>query len=155
MANFVFNVAKGRFVELARNVDVGSPANARLVIVAINTTATDGVLQDLDTMAAIEADSLTAEVTNGGYSRKVLAGADVTIVLDDTGNTHSVDITDQTWSSVAAGTGWTDVVICYDADSTGGTDSDLIPLIQLDAVATPAGGDIVLQINASGIGTAS
>jgi hypothetical protein len=155
MADLVFNIAKGRFAQYAANVDAGSPANARLVVVVINTTATDATLRDLDTLAAIEADANTAEVTNSGYARKVLAGADVTLTTDDTNDRTAVDITDQTWTSVGAGTAWTDVVICYDADSTTGTDSDLIPLVLLDAVATPAGGDITLVINTTGIATAS
>ena len=51
MADGVFNIAKGRVAELARNVDGGSPANSRLVVVALQFNASfpaDGVLADFD-----------------------------------------------------------------------------------------------------------
>ena len=155
MADFVFNVAKGRAAQLAKNVDDGSPANSRLVMIVFNTAATDAVLKDLDTVAAIEADASTAEVTNTNYARKVLTAADVTITIDDTNDRVDVDLTDQTWTAVAAGTAWTDVCIAYDPDNTAGTDSDLIPLTWHDFSVTPDGSDITAVINTAGFYRAS
>lgn len=155
MADFVFNIAKGRVTQLAMNVDTASPANSKLVVVVYNTSATDATLKDLDTIAAIEADANTAEVTNSGYARKVLAGANVTVTVNDGSDNVTVDIDDQTWTAVAAGTAWTDLCIAYDPDSTGGTDSDLIPLTWHDFSVTPDGSDITAQINASGFFSAA
>lgn len=147
MSNFTFNVAKGRAAELYNRVKTNDPANSALVIVAINTTATDATLEDLDTLAAIIADANTAEVTNSGYARKVLTDADLAALApDDTNNRMDIDLGDQTWSAVAAGDAWTDLIICYDPDTTGGDDSALIPLTQHDFPITPDGSDIVAQV---------
>ena len=54
MADFVFNQAKGKAAEWAARVEANDPANAVFVIEAINTSATDATLRDLDTFALIE-----------------------------------------------------------------------------------------------------
>ena len=56
---------------------------------------------------------------------------------------------------MAAGTNWTDLVICYDSDTTAGTDSNIIPLTLHDFVVTPDGSDITAQIAAAGFFRAS
>ena len=151
MADFVYNIAKGRVVEFYNRVKSNDPANSALVIVAINTTATDATLKDLDTLAAIEADANTAEVTNVGYARKVLTDADLAaLTVDDTNDRIDLDMADPVWVGVAAGTAWTDLLICYDSDTTVGTDSDIIPLLQFDFAVTPDGSDITAQVNAAG-----
>lgn len=157
MADQVFNIALGRVAELYNRVDSNDPANSALVVVAINTTATDATLKDLDTLAAIEADANTAEATNSGYARKVLTDADiVAFAPDDTNNRVDLDIPDQTWTAVATSPGaWTDLVICYDNDTTAGTDSNIVPLTQHDFAVTPDGSDITAQIAAAGFFRAS
>lgn len=151
MADFVYNIAKGRVVEFYNRVKSNDPANSALVIVAINTTATDATLKDLDTLAAIEADANTAEVTNVGYARKVLTDADLAaLTVDDTNDRIDLDMADPVWAGVAAGTAWTDLLICYDSDTTAGTDSNIIPLLQFDFAVTPDGSDITAQVNAAG-----
>lgn len=147
MADFVFNIAKGRVAEFYNRVDSNDPANSALVIVAINTTATDATLRDLDTLAAVLADANTAEVTNSNYARKVLTDAELAALAVDDGNDRMpLDLDDQTWSAVGAGDGWTDLLICYDSDTTGGTDANIIPLTLHDFSVTPDGSDITVQI---------
>ena len=156
MANFVFNVAKGRVVELYNRVDLSDPTNAVLVLVAINTTATDATLRDLDTLALVLADANTAEVTNTNYARIVLDDTDLSASApDDTNDRFEVDISDQTWSSIAAGDAWTDILICYDGNSTSGDDTDIVPLTCHDFAVTPDGSDIQAQIDANGFFRAS
>lgn len=147
MPNFVYNIAKGRVAEFLERVDNNDPANSAIVVVAINTATGDGTLQDLDDLAAVLADGGTAEVTNTNYARKVLTDSDVTGGgVDDTNDRYDADLPDQTWTAVAAGDAWTDLVICYDSDTTGGTDANIIPLTQHDFSVTPNGGDITAQI---------
>ena len=153
MADLVFNIAKGRVVELCNNVDAGSPANSRLILIPFNSTDTDDAVRDCDTVAAVEALGSTAERTANGWNRKTLAAADVTLVLDDTGNTYSVDITDQNWTPTADAV--TDLLIAYDADNTAGTDSNLIPLTWHDFAITPDGSQVTAQIAAAGFFGAS
>lgn len=152
MADLVFNIAKGRVVELYARVDGNDPTNSALIVAAFNAgAATDATLRDYDTLAAIEGDANAAEVTNSGYARKVLTDADlVAWAPDDTNDRVDLDIPDQTWTSVGAGSAWTDLVICYDGDTTGGTDSNIVPLTLHDFAVTPSGADIVAQINAAG-----
>jgi hypothetical protein len=126
------------------------------VLVVINTSESDGTLQDLDTLAAVLANASTAEVTNTNYARKVLTDADLSALSpDDANDRMDLDIPDQTWSAVAAGDAWTDLLVCYDADTTGGADSDIIPLTQHDFAVTPDGNDITAEIAAAGFFRAS
>jgi len=147
MADFVYNRGKGRATELAERVNANDPTNSVFVLEAINTTETDANLQDLDDLAAIEANANTAEVTNSGYARKSFAnGGALTVTYDDTNNRTALDVADQTWTAVAAGSAWTDLVFGYDSDSTAGTDSAVIPLTQHDFAITPDGSDITATI---------
>lgn len=151
MANLIFNRGLGRATQLYDNIDSNNPANSAFVVIVFNSTATDATIKDLDDVAAIEADANTAEVTNSGYARKVLTDADlVAWAPDDTNDRVDLDIPDQTWTAVAAGSGWTDICIAYDNDTTTGTDSALIPITWHDFVVTPSGTDIVAQIAAAG-----
>lgn len=155
MADFVFNIAKGKVAQYFQNVDDGSPANARILVIAFNASDTDATIKDVDTVAAIEALASTAEVTNSGYARKSLTGADITITVDDTNDRVDVDISDQTWTAILAGSAWTDLCIAYDADNTTGTDANLVPLTWHDFAVTPDGSDITAQIAAAGVFRAS
>lgn len=157
MANFVFNIAKGRVAELFNRVDQNDPANSAIIVVAINAGgATDATMQDYDTLALLLADAQVDEVTNSGYARKVLTDTDIaSLSPDDSGNLMQVTIADQTWSSVAAGTAWTDLIICYDNDTTAGTDANIIPLTCHDFAVTPNGGDITADIGTNGVYQAS
>lgn len=148
MGDFPYNRSKGRGVELAERINANDPANCAFIIEVINTTATDATLRDLDDFAAIEADANTAEVGNSGYARKTITDASgMTITYDDTNDRVDVDIADQTWTGVAAGTAWTDVVFGFDPDTTAGTDSTVRPVTQHDFAITPDGSDITAQVN--------
>jgi hypothetical protein len=156
MANFVYNRSLGRVAEFATRVNANDPTNSVFIIEAVNSSATDAVLKDLDDFAAIEADANTAEVTNSGYARKTLdQTGGITITYDDTNDRVDVDCPDQTWTAVAAGTAWTDLVFGYDSDSTGGTDSGVLPMTQHDFAVTPDGSDITAQIATAGFYRAS
>ena len=148
MADFVFNIAKGRVAELYNRVDSNDPANSALVIVAINRgAATDATMKDYDTLSALLGDAAVAEVTNTGYARKVLTDTDLAaMTVDDTNDRMPLDLADQTWTGVAAGDAWTDLVICYDGDTTAGTDANIVPLTNHTFAITPDGSDITATI---------
>ena len=158
MADIVFNIAKGRVVEYYNRVESSDPTNAALIVVAINAgAATDDTIRGYDTLALLLADANVAEVTNTNYARKTLTDADLAALPapDDTNDRYDVDIPDQTWNSVAAGDAWTDLVICYDSDTTGGTDANIVPLTLHDFAVTPDGNNITAQVNAAGFFRAS
>lgn len=155
-ADLVFNIAKGRVTELYNRVDTNDPANSALVIVVIDAAGdTDATLRDRDDLSALLGGT-SNEVTNTNYARKVLTDADlVAFAPDDTNDRVDLDIPDQTWTAVAAGTAWTDLLICYDNDTAGGTDSNIIPLTLHDFPVTPDGSDISAQIATAGFFRAS
>ena len=152
MADFVFNIAKGRAGELYNRVDTNDPANSALIVVVLATAGleADATLKDFDTLSAVVAGA-TNEATNTNYARKVLTDADLgAITVDDTNDRFDYDIPDQTWTSVATGDGWSKLLVCYDGDTTAGTDANIIPLTAHDFVTTPNGSNITAQVNSAG-----
>lgn len=157
MADQVFNIALGRVAELYNRVDTNDPANSALIIAVLATAGieSDAVLKDKDDLAAVVAGA-TAEVTNTNYARKVLTDADlVAFAPDDSNDRVDLDIPDQTWTGVAAGDGWNDLLVCYDSDTTGGTDANIVPCTMHDFELVPDGSDITAQVAAAGFYRAS
>lgn len=152
MADFEFNIAKGRSVELYRRVRLGDPATSALVIVALAATAieTDAVLKDKVSLADVVAGT-TNEATNTGYARKILAAGDLTDPVPDNVNDRvDADVPDQTYLNVqVTGGGWAKVLICY-RPATASPDSDIVPMTSHDFGITPDGSNVVLQIDPSG-----
>lgn len=163
MANLVLNIALGSVTEFYNRVDQNDPANCAFLVIVWNSTATDATLRDLDTIAAFESDANTAEVTNTNYARKTITDTDLTAFApNDTDDRVDLDIPDQTWTGVAAGSAWTDLMIAWDSDTTAGTDSTtrptagyIIPCTWHDFAVTPDGSDITAQIAAAGFFRAS
>lgn len=158
MADGVFNVAKGRVNELVRRVDTNDPANSALVVVVLQSSGlvSDATLIDYATLDALLAGA-SNEATNTGYARKVLTDADLSAPTpDNTNDRQEADIPDQTWTGVqATGGAWAKLIVCYDPDTTGGTDADIIPLTHHDFAVTPDGSSIQATINAAGFFRAS
>lgn len=145
MANFVFNVAKGKAAEKVAD------ATTSVGVLILRTAAleSDATLQDKTTVADLLSGT-TDEATNTGYARKTSVTGTVTV--DQANDRTDVDIPDQTWTAVAAGDGWSKLVIFLDE---GGTDATRIPLTAHDFVVTPDGSDITAQIAAAGFYRAS
>jgi hypothetical protein len=141
--------------ELYARVDGNDPANSALIIVPVDVGGTsDATIKDFDTLAAVLGGGVT-ERTTGGWGRKTLTDADLSAwTPDDTNDRVDLDIPDQTWTAVSSGA-VTDLLICYDSDTTGGTDSNIIPLTQHDFAITPDGSDVTAVIAATGFFRAS
>lgn len=146
----VFNRSKGRAVEFVERINANDPTNSVLVWSLWNITASDATQRDLDDFAAIEASGTNAELTSGtnaNYARKVLDNTSgITVTYDDTNDRVDLDCADQTWTALGAGTNVTAAISGYDSDSTGGTDSGILPVTQHDFVITPDGSDVTAQI---------
>lgn len=157
MADFVFNIAKGRVVEHYNRVENNDPAASALILVPINATATDATMRDYDDLAALLGDANVSELTAGGWNRKTLTDAELAALPapDDANDRYEVDIPDQTWTAVAGGNDSTDLVICYDPDTGAGTDANIIPLTLHDFAVTTDGSDVIAQIDAAGFFRAS
>jgi hypothetical protein len=148
MANFVFNIAKGRVVEYYNRAESNDPANSALILVPLSASGTEAQGQDLDDLAAVEADANFAERTTGGWVRKTLESVQLAALPapDDVNNRYGVQVPAVTWTTPAAGNNTTGLLVCYDPDTTGGADSAIIPLTHHDFVVTTDGNDVVLNV---------
>jgi len=139
MATIVFNVALGRVAYLASL----PAANDALVMVPLESSGlvADSVMRDYDTLADLLAGASNEQTSVG---RKTLAS--VTVTVDDANDRVAVDAADVTWTA-PTGSAIGAVVICYDPDTTGGTDADLVPLTKHDLSWTPDGNNFTLTIS--------
>jgi hypothetical protein len=142
MANIVFNIAAGRVVELYNRVESNDPTNSALILVPIETSGleADATLADADTLAAVLAGTTNEQTTMG---RKTLTEADLAALPapDDTNNRYEVSLPTVTWTA-ASGNAISKILVCYDSDTTAGTDSNIVPLTMFDFAQTPSGADI-------------
>ena len=138
MSNLVFNTALGRVASLAAL----PAANDALIAVPLESTGlvNDATMRDYDDLATLLAGATNEQTSMG---RKTLAS--VTVTVDDTNDRVAVDCADITWTA-ATGNAIGAVVICYDPDTTGGTDADLIPLTKHDVSLTPDGNSFTLSV---------
>lgn len=142
MANIVFNIAKGRVVELYNRVENNDPANSALILVPIETSGleSDATLIDVDTLAALLAGTTNEQTTMG---RKTLTDADLAALPapDDGNDRYDVSLPTVTWTA-ATGNAIAKIAVCYDSDTTSGTDANIVPLTLFDFVITPDGSDV-------------
>jgi hypothetical protein len=152
IVDFQFNVSLGREVELYNRVDSNDPTNSALIMMVLAGTGLEQseVLRDKDTFSDLVSGT-TNEVTNTGYSRKTLTDADLSAyTVDDTANSITLMLPAQTFSTISTGDSWAMAVIGYDPDTTGGTDTTVIPITAhvlriSNAYIVPNGGDIVID----------
>jgi hypothetical protein len=144
MAQIVFNIAKGRVVEYYNRVKSNDPTNSALIIVPLETSGleADSVLIDKDDLSTLLSGATNEQSTMG---RKTLTDSDLASLPapDDTNDRYDVSLPSVTWTG-ATGNAISKLVVCYDGDTTGGTDSNIIPLTMFDFVQTPSGADIVM-----------
>jgi hypothetical protein len=138
VADLVFNIAKGKVAYYATL----PAANDALIVIPIEASGVeaDAVIRDYDDVAALLAAANNEQSTMG---RKTITS--VTVTVDDTNDRVDVDIADITWTA-ASGNAISDLLIAYDPDTTGGTDSMLIPLTWHDFSITPDGSDVTATV---------
>src|SRR5690242_11485226 len=139
MGDVAFNVSKASVGYYA-----GLPAaNDALIAVVLEASGleSDATLADYTNLGSLLAASNNEQTTMG---RKTLASVAATV--DYTNDRTDVTAADLTWTS-ATGNATGAIVICYDPDTTTGTDADLIPLSKHDFAATPSGGNLSAQIS--------
>jgi hypothetical protein len=142
MANIVFNIAKGRVVEFYGRVKSNDPTNAAFIIVPIETSGleSDATLIDADSLAAVLSGTTNEQTTMG---RKTLTDSDLAALPapDDSNDRYDVNLPTVTWTA-ASGSAISKLLVCYDSDTSGGTDSNIIPVTMFDFAQTPSGSDI-------------
>jgi len=137
VANITLNIALGRVAYYA-----SLPATNDLIMVPLETTGlvADSVMRDYDNLSLLLAGASNEQTTVG---RKTLAS--VTVTVNDTDDRVDIDAADVTWTA-PTGNAVGAVVICYDPDTTAGTDTDLIPLTKHDITWSPDSNNFTLTI---------
>lgn len=146
MADFVFNISLGSFIEKVRD------AATTIDVMLLQAAEADDALRDHQDVAALLGAAGNTEATFTNYARKEdITG---TITIDDVNNRADLDIPDQTWTAAGNGTNntLTDLVVMYDE---GGTDGTRIPMTNHDFAVTTDGSDLTAQVDAAGIARAS
>lgn len=147
MTDLTFNVALGR----VREYSALAAANDALIIVLLKSAGleVDATLRDHDTLSALLA-AANDECDATNYARKSVTTA--TITVDDTNNWVDIDIADQTWTNFGGATNNTigKLLVCYDPDTTTGTDTTIVPLTAHDFAFTTDGASVTAQIATAG-----
>lgn len=152
MADFLFDVARGREVEIYGRVDSNDPANSafKIVVLALVGLEVDATLRTYPDLASLLAAS-NNEVTNTGYSRKTLTDADLAAyTVDYTAHSITLPLPSQVYAAVDVGDTWAKALVTYDSDTTSGTDANIIPVSAQDirlngAPLSPNGGAITFS----------
>lgn len=146
MANFVFNIAKGRVTELLERVDTNDPADAKIILIPLSASDTEANAQDAATVTAALATAID-ERTTGGWVRKTLTDADFAAAdyaVDNTNNRGIAKVPSVTWTAPAAANNTTGLLICYTEEASP-TDGGTIPLVHCDFAVTTDGNNVVLN----------
>lgn len=145
MANYVFNIAKGRVVELWNRVQSNDPASACLLLVPLSASGTAEEAQDYNNLSEVLGGSAN-EQTEGGWERKKLTNTELdAIAVDDTENRFPTKIKEVKMGSPTAGKNTTGLLICYDPKEAEGTDTEPIPLLHLDFSVTADGNEVIIN----------
>jgi hypothetical protein len=132
MSHLVFNQALAKLAHYA-----SLPAlNDAFIMIPLESSGleSDAVLRDKDTFADVIAGTTNEQTTLG---RRTLAF--VTATIDDVNNKVTIGSDDVVWAT-PAGNNVGALVICYDPDTTVGTDASLIPLTKHDLLWMPSDG---------------
>lgn len=142
MATIVPNIAKGRVCELYDRVKSNDPANSAIILVPLETSGlvSDATLMDYDNLSDLLAGATNEQTTMG---RKILTDADLATIPapDDTNDRNERSLPTTIWAG-ATGNPISKIAVCYDNDTTSGTDTSIIPMTIMDFVVTPSGTDI-------------
>ena len=146
MANGVFNIAKGSFVEKIRDTATD------VLVLLLKANEAETTLVDRTTVALMLAEGGTTEADFTNYARKT--GITGTITVDNGNDRVDVDMPDQTWTTAGGATNntLTKLIVAYEDTAA---DSGRIPLTHHDFAATTDASDLTAQVNAAGFGRAA
>lgn len=144
MADGIFNIAKGRFIQL----ELDDPT--KFIAVLFKSIEIDLLLVRRDDLNAIITIGSSVECDATNYTRKTITASSL---VNDSASTYALDIPDQTWSSLGGAVNNTVVkmVVCYEL---GATDADRLPISYHDVSFTTDGTDVTVQIPTEGLAVA-
>lgn len=138
MSDFVFNVAAGSVIGYAKLPN----ANDALILIPLEYAGleTDAVLRDKATFADVVSGATNEQTTVG---RQTLTS--VTTTVNNTLDRVEADCANPSYAT-PSGNRIGAFVLCYDPDTTTGTDADLIPLCKYGVDWTPDGNPAAVNI---------
>lgn len=154
MADGIFNVARGRLVELYYRVRNNDPTNSVFLAVLCTDTISDSVLvrsRNLDELFTVpEWSDNISESSDAAYSRKSIHGGSSPALAafpnpDDGNDRYLLNFPTQTWTGLDDGELITRGLICYNPDSSSSDDSTIIPCLYYDINQTTDGTPFVWQ----------
>lgn len=150
MASFIFDYAKGRWVEKYL-LPVGGD-NIVIVLLQSSGLQADATLNNYQTLASLLGSNSEATFTN--YSRIVLSGLNITVSVNTSTGVTTVDIPDQVWSAAGGATNNTlgALLTCY-RPSTASLDTQILPLTKHDFAVTTTGGNLTAAVPSIGTST--
>jgi len=144
MANFVSNITKGRIIELLIRVDNNDPTNSAIVLVPLSASDTEANTQDFDDLSAFLGGTPNEQTTS--WTRKTLTDTELSApAVDDTNNRFPGTLPAVTWTAPTTGNNTTGLAVCYDSDTTAGTDANILWLTHNDFSVTADGNDVILN----------
>ena len=145
MANFVYNIAKGRVGEYFNRVKSNDPSTSAIILIPLSASGTEAEGQDYDTVAQVLAGTAD-ERTTGSWVRKTLTDSDLSAwAPDDTNNRGPATIPEVSLGSPAAGNDTTGLLVCYDPVTGSGDDTQIVPLVHLDMVVEADGNEVIID----------
>jgi len=142
--DFQFNQVKGTIRAQAELAG----ANDAVIVVPLEAAGleADATLKDYDDLTALLAGTSNEQTT---MSRKT--GTAFTITVDDTNDWVTVTLTAPfTWTT-PTGNPIGKLLFCYDADTTTGTDANIVPMLAYSFDVTPDGIDLQINAHANGL----
>jgi len=137
MADVIFNTARGRVREKVIN------GGANFGIMLLKTAEADATLRDYADLSAMLAAAGNVEADFTNYARKT--GLTGTQTVNNTNETASADLGDQTWTTAGGTTDNTLVkLIVFFQESA--SDAGRVPLTAHDFAITTNGNDLTAQI---------
>jgi len=157
MADTMMNVGKGRAVELYRNIKDNTRANSAFVVVLLKVSEADGTLEDYATLSTLLAGANTeSDFTN--YARANLTDSELAAfpAPNNTSNKYEITFPDQVYTDAGGATNntMTKLLLCYDDDTTSGTDVNIVPIGAYDYTGTTDGSTITITFPADAFNAA-
>ena len=141
-SNKVFNISLGKVKYYAELVGTG---NAAFVVVLLKLTGleADATLLDHDNLSVLlAAANDEADFTN--YARKIVTAATISNPDDES---LEIGMADQVYTNAGGATNNTigKALLCFDADTTTGADTAIVPLLAFNVAFTTVGDTINLR----------
>jgi len=149
MASKVFNVGKGRIVEISRNIKAGVRANAAFIVVLLQNAEDDLNIIDHLSLADVLAAIGNTEATFTNYSRLTMGQSELDLLPPPNVVDDKYELTFPSQTFISAG-GTTDnslvkFLLCYADDTIALVDSNIVPLIAFDYVTVTDGSSLLVE----------